>query len=153
MPQFSSVAQPCLTLCDPKDCSTPSFFVLHHLPEFAQTHGHWVNDAIQPTHPLSPPSPPASIFPIIGIFSNKSVLRIKWPKFWNFSFSISPSSEYSGLISFKIDWVDLLAVQGTLENLLQHHGSKAPILLDLAFFTVQLSHPYKTTGKTIALTI
>ena len=78
---------------------------------------------------------------------------IKWPKFWSFSFSISPSNEYSGLISFKIDWVDLLAVQGTLKSLLQHHSSKAPILLDLAFFTVQLSHPYKTTGKTIALTI
>ena len=94
-----------------------------------------------------------SIFPSIRVFSNESVLHIKWPKFWNFSFSISPSNEYSGLISFKIDWVDLLAVQGTLENLLQHHSSKAPILLDLAFFTVQLSHPYKTTGKTIALTI
>ena len=94
-----------------------------------------------------------SIFPSIRVFSNESVLRIKWPKFWSFSFSISPSNEYSGLISFKIDWVDLLAVQGTLKSLLQHHISKAPILLDLAFFTVQLSHPYKTTGKTIALTI
>ena len=94
-----------------------------------------------------------SISPSIGVFSNESVLRIKWPKFWSFSFSISPSNEYSGLISFKIDWVDLLAVQGTLKSLLQHHSSKAPILLDLAFFTVQLSHPYKTTGKTISLTI
>ena len=94
-----------------------------------------------------------SIFPSIRVFSNESVLHIKWPKFWNFSFSISPSNEYSGLISFKIDWVDLLAVQGTLENLLQHHSSKAPILLDLAFFTVQLSHLYITTGKTISLTL
>ena len=99
-----------------------------------------------------PPHLLPSIFPSIGVFSNESVLHIKWPKFWNFSFSISPSNEYSGLVSFKIDWLDLLAVQGTLENLLQHHSSKAPILLDLAFFTVQLSHPYKTTGKTIALT-
>ena len=93
-----------------------------------------------------------SIFPSIGVFSKESVLRIRWPKYWSFSFSISPSNEYSGLISFRMDWLDLLAVQGTLKNLLQHHSSKASILQLSAFFTVQLSHPYMTTGKTIALT-
>ena len=93
-----------------------------------------------------------SIFPSIRVFSNESVFRIRWPKFWSFSFSISPSSEYSGLISFGIDWFDLFAVQGTLKSLLQHHSSKASILWCSAFFTVQLSHPYMTTGKTIALT-
>ena len=92
-----------------------------------------------------------SIFPSIRVFSNESVLRIRWPKYWSFRFSISPSSEYSGLISFRIDWFDLLAVQGTLESLLQHHSSKASILQRSAFFTVQLSHPYMTTGKTIAI--
>ena len=93
-----------------------------------------------------------SIFPSIRVFSNESVLRIRWPKYWSFSFSISPSSEYSGLISFRMDWLDLLAVQGTLKSLLQHHSSKASILQPSAFFMVQLSHPYMTTGKTIALT-
>ena len=93
-----------------------------------------------------------SIFPSIRVFSKESVLRIRWPKYWSFSFSISPSSEYSGLISFSMDWVDLLAVQGVLKNLLQHHSSKAPVLLHSGFFIVQLSHPYMTTGKTIALT-
>ena len=93
-----------------------------------------------------------SIFPSIGVFSNESVLRIRWPKYWSFSFSISPSNEYSGLISFKMDWFDLLAFQGTLKSLLQHHSSKASILLCSAFFMVSLSHPYMTTGKTIALT-
>ena len=93
-----------------------------------------------------------SIFPSIRVFSNESVLRIRWPKYWSFSFSISPSNEYSGLISFKIDWLDLLAVQGTLKSLLQHHSSKASIFLCSAFFTVQLSHPYMTTGKNRALT-
>ena len=93
-----------------------------------------------------------SIFPIISVFSNESALRIRWPKYWNFSFIISPSSEYSGLISFRIDWLDLLAVQGTLKSLLQHHSSKASIFQHSAFFTVQLSHPYMTTGKMIALT-
>ena len=93
-----------------------------------------------------------SIFPGITVFSNESVLHIRWPKYWNFSFSTSPSNEYSGLISFRIDWVDLLAVQGTLKSLLQHHSSKASILLHSVFFIVQLSHPYMTTGKTIALT-
>ena len=95
---------------------------------------------------------PPSIFPSIGVFSNESVLPIRWPKYWSFSFSISPSNEYSGLISFRMDWLDLLAVQGTLKSLLQHRSSKASILQHSAFFTVQLSHPYMTTGKTIALT-
>ena len=95
---------------------------------------------------------PPSIFPSIRVFSNESVLRIRWPKYWSFSFSISPSNEYSGLISFRIDWLDLLAIQGTLKSLLQHHRSKTSILLYSAFFIVQLSHPYMTTGKTIALT-
>ena len=95
---------------------------------------------------------PPSIFPSIGVFSNESVLHIRWPKYWCFSFSISPSNEYSGLISFRMDWLDLLAVQGTLKSLLQYHSSKASILQRSAFFTVQLSHPYMTTGKTIALT-
>ena len=99
-------------------------------------------------HPLLPPS----IFPSIRVFSNESVLRIRWPKYWNFSFSISSSNEYSGLISFRMDWLDLLAIQGTLKSLLQHHSSKASILLLSALFTVQHSHPYMTTGKTIALT-
>ena len=95
---------------------------------------------------------PPSIFPSIRIFSNKSVLHIRWPKYWSFSFSISPSNEFPGLISFRMDWFDLLAVQGTLKSRRQHHSSKVSILLCLAFFTVQLSHPYMTTGKTIALT-
>ena len=96
---------------------------------------------------------PPSIFPIIRIFSSESVLHIRWPKYWNFSFNLSRSNEYSGLISFRLDWLDLLAVQGTLKSLLQHHSSKAAILRCSAFFIVQLSHPYMTTGKTIALTI
>ena len=100
---------------------------------------------------LSPPSPPASICPSILVFSNKSALHIRWPKYWSFSFSIIPSNEYSGLISFRMDWLDLLAVQGTLKSLLQHHSSKASILWSSAFFIVQLSHSYMTTGKTIAL--
>ena len=100
-------------------------------------------------HPLLLPS---SIFPSIRVFSNKSVLHIRWPKYWSFSFSISPSNEYSGLISFRMDWLDLLAVQGTLKSLLQYHSSEASILQHSAFFIVQLSHPYMTTGKTTALT-
>ena len=95
---------------------------------------------------------PPSIFPSLRVFSNESALRIRWPKYWSFSFSISPSNEYSGLISFRMDWLDLLAVQGTLKSLLQHHSSKASILWCSAFFMVQLSHPYMTTGKTMALT-
>ena len=133
----------------------PGFPVLHYLPELTQTHVHRVGDAIQPSHPLSSPSPPVppSIFPSIRIFSSESVLHIRWPKYWTFSFSISPSSEYSGLISFKMDWLDLLTVQGTLKSLFQHHNSKASFLQHSAFFTVQHSHLYMTTGKTTALTI
>ena len=131
------------------DCSTPGLPVHHQLPEFTQTHVHWVSDAIQPSHPLSSPSPP-SIFQ--RVFSNESELHTRWPKYWSFSFSISLSSKQPGLISFRIDWLDLLATQGTLNSFLQHHRSKASILWHSAFFTVQLSHPYKTTGKSVALT-
>ena len=134
------------------DCSAPGFPVHHLLLELAQTHVHWVGDAIQPSHPLSSRSPPAFIFSSIRVFSNESVLSIRWPKYWSFNFSISPSNEYSGLISFKIDWLDLLGVQGTLKSLLQHHSSKASILQFSTLFMVQLSHPYMTIGKTIALT-
>jgi len=130
----------------------PGFHV-HQLPELAQTHVHRVGDAIHHLtlchHPLLLLP---SIFPSLRVFSNESVLRIRWPKYWSFSFSISPSNEYSGLISFRIDWFDLFAIQGTLKNLLQHHSSKASILRHSAFFIVHLSHPYVTTGKTIALT-
>ena len=111
----SSVAQSCLTLCNPMDCSTPGFPVHHQLPEVAQTHIHWVGDAIQSSHPLSSPSP-AFNFPSIRVFSNESVLWIMWPKYWSFSFSMSLSNVYSGLISFRMDWLDLLAVQETLES-------------------------------------
>ena len=134
------------------DRSTPSLPVHRQLPEFTQTHAHRVGDAIQPSHPLSSPSPPASNLSQHQGLSNESVLRIRWPKDWNLSFSISPSKEYSGLMSFRMDLLDLLAVQGTLKSLLQHHSSKASILQCPAFFMVQLSHPYMTTGQTIALT-
>ena len=134
------------------DCSMPGLPVHHQLPEFTQTHVHWVGDAIQPSHPLSSPSPPAFNLSSIRVFTNESTLRIRWPKYWSFSFSISPFNEYSGLISFRMDWLDLDALQGTLKSLLQHHGSKASILRHSVFFIVQLSHPYMTTGKTIALT-
>ena len=150
--QFSAVAQYCPTLCEPMDCSTPGFPVYHQLLEVAQTHVHWVSDAIQPSHPLLSPSPPAFNLFRIRVFSSESVLCIRWPKYWSFSFCISPSNEYSELISFRIDWVDLLAVQGSLKSLLQHHSSRASILWCSSFFVVQLSHPYMTTGKTIALT-
>ena len=126
--QFSSVAQSCPTFCDPMNRSTPGLPVHHQLLEFIQTHVHGVADAIQPSHPLSSPSPPAlSLFQNQG-FSNESALRIRWPKYWSFSFNISPSSEHPGLISFRMDWLDLLAVQGILKSLLQHHSSKASIL-------------------------
>ena len=176
----SPVAQSCLTLCDPMDCTTPGFPVHHQLLEPAQTHVHWVGDAIQPSHPLSsqwvqllscvwcfvtpwtavhqaslsitnswslpkfmsiesvmpsnylilcrPLLLLSSILPIIRVFSNESVFHIRWPSYWSFSFSISPSNEHSGLISFRMDWLDLLAVQGTLKSLLQCHSSKASIL-------------------------
>ena len=150
--QFSSVAQSCPTLCDPMNCSTPGLPVHHQLPEFIQTHVHRVGDAIQPSYPLSSTSPPTLNPSQHQRFSNESTLCMRWPKFWSFSFSISPSSEYPGLISFRMDRLDLLAVQATLKSLLQHHTSKASILWHSAFFTVQLSHPYMTTAKTIALT-
>ena len=134
------------------DCNTPGFPVHHQLPELTQTHVHRVIDAIQPSHPLSSLYPPAFNLSQHQGLSNESVLHIRWPKYWNFSFSISPSNEYSGLISFRMDWLDLLAFQGTLKSLLKHHSSKASILRHSAFFIVQLSHPYMTTGKTIALT-
>ena len=120
-------------LCDPMHCIKPGLPVHHQLPEFTQTYVHWVGDAIQPAHPflLLP-----SVFPSIRVFSNESVLCIRWPKYWSFSFSNSSSSEYSALISFRVDWLDLLAVQGTLKSLLQHHSSKASILQLSAFFIV-----------------
>ena len=133
-------------------CSTPGFPVHYQLPELAQTHIHQVGDAIQPSHPLSSPSPPAFNLSHNLIFSSESTLCIRWPKYWSFNFSISPSNEYSGLISFRMNWLDLLAVQGTLKSLLQCHSSKASILLHSAFFIVQLSHPSMTTGKTTPLT-
>ena len=132
------------------DSSMPEFPVCHQLLELAQTHVHWVSDAIQASRPLSSPSP--SFLPSIRVLSNESVLCIRWPKYWSFSFSISHSNEYSGLISLRIDWLDLLAAQGTFKSLLQHHSSKVSILWHSAFFIVQLSHPYMTTTKTIALT-
>ena len=131
--------------------SMPGLPVHHPLPEFTQPHVCQVGDTshLLLCHLLLllPPIPPS-----IGVFSNESTLCMRWPKYWSFSFSISPSNDYSGLISFRMDLLDLLSVQGTLKSLLQHHGSKASILRHSAFFTVQLSHPYMTTGKTIALT-
>ena len=121
-------------------------------PKSTQTHVHRVGDAIQPSYPLSSPSPPAPSPSQHQGLLNESALRIKWPKYWSFSFNISPSNEHPGLISFRMDWLDVLAVQGTLKSLLQHHSSKASILWWSAFFIVHLSHPYMTTGKTIALT-
>ena len=122
--------------------STPGLPVYHQLPQFTQINVHQVSDAIQPSHSLSSPSPLPSIPPSIRVFSNESTLRMRWPKYWSFSFSISPSNEHPGLISFRMNWLDLLAGQGTLKSLLQHHSSKASILWCSAFFTVQLSHPY-----------
>ena len=150
--QFISIAQSCLTLCNPMNRSTPGLPVHHQLPESTQTH---VHELVMPPNHLILCCPLLllpSIFPSIRVFSNESALRIRWPKYWSFSFSISPSNEHPGLISFRMDWLDLLAVQGTLKNLLQHHSSKASVLWCSAFFIVQLSHPYMTTGKTIALT-
>ena len=145
------VAKLCLTLCDPMDCNTPSFPVLHHLPELAQSHVYWVGDAIQPSCPLSSPSPPAFNLSQHQGLSNESALCIMWPKYWSFSSSISTSNEYAGLISFRIDWFDLLAIQETLKNFLQHHNLKTSVLRRSAFFMVHLSHLYMTTGKTTAL--
>ena len=142
--QFSLVAQSCPTLCDPMNRSMPGLPVPHQLPEFTQTHVHRVSDAIQPSHPLSSPSPPAPIPPNIRVFSNESTLRMRWPKYWSLSFSISPSSEHPGLVSFRMDWLNLLAVQAP--------QFKTSIIRHSAFLIVQLSHPYMTTGKTTALT-
>ena len=144
--QFSSVTKSCLTLCDPMDCSVPDLPVHHEFPELAQAHVHQVGDAIQLSHPLSSPSPPAFNLSSIRVFSNESAVCITWPKYWSFSFNISPSNEHSGLISFRMDWLDLLAVQGTLKCLLQHHSSEASFLRCSAFFIVQLSYPYMATG-------
>ena len=145
--QFSSVAQLCLTLCDPMNCSSPGLPVHHHLPDLLKLMS--IESVMPSSHLilcrpllLLPPIPPS-----LRDFSNESTLRMKWPKYWSFSFSISASNEHPGLISFRMDWLDL-AVQGTLKNLLQHHSSKASIFRRSAFFTVQLSHPYMTTGKT-----
>ena len=149
---FTSVVQSCLNFCNHMDFSTPGFPVHHQLPELTQPHAHWVlmpSNHLILCHPLLLPP---SIFPSIKVFSSGLVLHIRWPKCRSFSFSISPSNEYSGLISFRMDWLDFFAVQGTLKSLLQHHNSKASILRCSAFFIVQLSHPYMTTGKTIALT-
>ena len=126
-------------------------FPVHHLLELAQTHVHLVSDAIKSFHPLCPLILLPSIFPGIRVFSNESAFHIRWPKYWSFSFNVSPSSEHPGPIFFRMGWLDLHAVQGTLKSLLQHHRSKASILQRSAFFIVQLSHPYMTTGKTIAL--
>ena len=142
----------CVWLCGPMDCSKPGFFVHHQLLELIQTHVHRVSDAIQPSHPLSPPSPPTfNLSQHQGPFQWVSSSH-QWPKYWSFSFSISPSNEYSGLIFFRMDWLDFLAIQETLRSLLQYHSSKASILQHSAFIIIQLSHPYMTTGKTVALT-
>ena len=138
-------------LCNPMDCSMPGFPVLHHLPELAQTHVHWVADAIQSFILCCPLLLLPSVSPSIRVFSNELALHIRWPKYW--SFSISPSSTYSGLISFRMDWLDLLADQGTLKSFLQNHSSKASILRCSAFFMVQLLHPNMATGETRALTM
>ena len=150
--QFSSVTQSCPTVCNPMNCSMPGLPVQHQLPESTQTHVHWVDDASNHLILCYPLLLLPSIFSSIRVFSNESALYIRWPKYWSFSFSISPSNEHPGLISFRMDGLDLLTVQGTLKSLLQHHSSKASILRHSASFTVQLSHPYMTTGKTIALT-
>ena len=150
--QFSSVTWSCLTLCNPMDSSTPGLPVHHQLPESTKPMS---IESVMPSNHLILCHPLLllpSIFPSIRVFSNESALHIRWPKYWSFSFDISPSSEHPGLISFKMDWLDLLAVQGTVKSFLQCHSSKASILWCSVFFIVQLSHPYMTTGKTIALT-
>ena len=147
-----SVAKICPTLCDPIDYSMPGLPVHHQLQSLLKLMS--IESVMQANHLIlcHPLHLPPSVFPSIRVFSNESALCIRWPKYCSFSFSISPSNEYSGLISFRMDWLDLLAVQGTLKSLLQHHTSKASILCHSAFFIVQLPHPYMTTGKTIALT-
>ena len=138
-----------MSLFDPINCSTPGFPVLWSFLKFMSIESVMPSNHLILCHPLLLLP---SIFLSIRVFSNESFLRIRWPKYWSFSFNISPSNEQPGLISFRMDWLDLLAVQGTLKSLLQHHSSKALILQCSAFFTVQLSHPYMTTGKTIAMT-
>ena len=144
---FSSVTQLCPTHCDPKDCSTPGLPVHYQLPGFTQTHVHWVGDAIQNLILYYLLLFLPSIFPSIRVFSNESVLNIRWPKHWSFSSASVLPMNNSGLISFRMDWLDVLEVQGTLKSLLQHHSSKASILWCSAYFMVQLSHSYMTTGK------
>ena len=150
--QFSSNTQSCLSLCDPMNYSMPGLPIHHQLPESTQTHVYRVGDAIQPPNLYRPLLLPPSIFTSIRVFSNESVHPFRWPKYWSFSFNTSPSDEHPGLISFRMDWLDLLAVQGTLKSLLQHHSSKASILRCSAFFIVQLSHLSITTGMMMALT-
>ena len=151
--QFISVTQSCPTLCDPMDCSTPDFPVHHQLPEFAQPHVHRISDTIQPSHSLLSPSPPAfNPSQHQGLFKWISSSH-QVAKDWSFSFSTKSFIEYSGLISFRIHWLDLLVVQGTLKSFLHHHSSKASFVQCSAFFMVHLSHSYMTTGKTTALTI
>ena len=150
--QFSLVTQSCLTLCNPMDCSTPDLPIHHQLPELAQTHVHRVGDATNHLILCHPLRLLPSILPSIRVFSNESVLCIRWPKYCTFSFNTNPSNEHPGPISLRMDWLDLLAVQGTLKSLLQHQSSKVSILWHSAFFITQLSHPYITTAKTIALT-
>ena len=140
---YCSVSKLCPSLCNPID--KPAFSVFHYLLEFVQTHVHWISDVIKPSHPLLSLLLLRSVFPSIRVFSNELALHIRWPKYW--SFSISPSNEHSGLISFRIDWFDHFAVQGTLKSLLQYHNLKVSILHHSAFFMTQLSHPYMTTGK------
>ena len=150
--QFSSVAQSCPTLCDSMNCSTPGLPVHHQFSEFTQLMS---IVSVMPSNQLILCCPPLllpSIFPRIRVFSNESALHIRWPKYWSLSFNISPTKEHPGLISFRTDWLDRLAIQMTLKSLLQNHSSNASILWRSAFFMVQLSHPYMTTGKTIALT-
>ena len=147
-----SVTQLCPAPYDPMDHSTPGLPVFHQLPEFIQTHDPLVGDVIQSSHPLSSPAPPTFNLSQHQDLLNESALRIRWTKYCSFSLNISPSNEHSGLISFRMDWLDLLAVKGTLKSLLQYHSSKASILRCSAFFILQLSHPYLTTGKNIALT-
>ena len=150
--QFSSVAQSCPTLCNPMNRSTPGLPIHHQLPEFTQTHVHQDNDTIQPSHPLSSPTPPApNPSQYQSLFQGVNPFRMRWPKRWSFSFSISPSNEHPGLISLRIDWLGLLEVQGTLKSLLQHHSSKASILQCSAFFTIQLSQSSPKARTTMYL--
>ena len=144
--QFSSVAQSCPGLCNPMDCSTPGLPVHHKLPELTQTHILQAGDAIQPSHPLSSSSLPAFSLQSIRVFSSESVLWIRWPKYWSFRFNNSPSNEHLGLISFRMDWLDLLAVQGLSRVFSNTTVQKHQFFNAQLSFTVQLSHPYMTTG-------